>query len=394
MYSALLAAGAGVASAVQATCTTDIVITSPTPTIECDVVDANIRVDPAVNGDLVIEGPKQIKGDLIIANATSLISISSNSINSIQGTFSMINLELLSSLNLASLNSLSGLTLTKLPQLSSLSFSPSGITKANDILIQDTFLSNLDGLNIVEVDSFVVTNNRKLTKIDSGLTNITSLLAVNNNGPQMSITMSRLQSAAEIQLSNIQTFVVPVLGRVLDSLKFDQNPDLKIFTADNLTTIGESMTFINNKMLTNVSFPVLTRVGDFTIQNNTALEILNGYPKLETITGGAIVGGSFKEVELPQLKDVKGGMTVTSTTDIADFCQFFDDLKSHGAIQGSEKCTSNNAKANEGGEGGTTGHGSSGSGNSTSGSSAVGSSASQMALVLGLTVLAGIAQLL
>ena len=48
-------------------------------------------------------------------------------------------------------------------------------------------------------------------------------------------------------------------------------------------------------------------------------------------------------VELPALKDVRGAVHVTSTTDISDFCKQFDSFESSGVIQGVEKCTSNNS---------------------------------------------------
>ncbi|KAK5992384.1 Protein ecm33 [Cladobotryum mycophilum] len=390
LYSAILAAGAGVASAASATCTTDILITQATPTITCDVVNANIKVDEGVTGDLSIEGPKQLKGDLIISNATKLISISSTSINSIEGSFQLVNLELLSSVKMQSLKSLKTITLQKLPQLSALTFGTSGVTKASSIEVTDTFLSDLSGLNVNTVDTLQITNNHKLTMFNSDLVNITTLLSISSNGNNMQINMTELQTAAEIQLSNIKGFDVPNLSKVTKSLKFDLNPELTSFEAKNLSSIGDSVTFTNNTKLANISFPILTKVGDLTIQNNPALEAIDGFPELQTIYGGVILRGSFDTVKLPSLKDVKGGVTVSSTTNIDSFCSFFDDAKKHGAIQGSEKCTSNNTKANEGGDGGSTGHGSTG-GTKDSG---VSTTVFNMGFVLGLTVLAGVAQLL
>lgn len=103
LFSAVLAV-AGVASAAT-TCSEDIKITQPTPSINCDVVDANIQVDPAVSGSLSVEGPRQIKGDFIINNATQLVGITSSSINAIGGTLRLQGLQLLSSFNMQSLKS-------------------------------------------------------------------------------------------------------------------------------------------------------------------------------------------------------------------------------------------------------------------------------------------------
>lgn len=63
----------------------------------------------------------------------------------------------------------------------------------------------------------------------------------------------------------------------------------------------------------------------------------------------------MSRVELPKLDTVSGTVVVTSTTDIKEFCQFFDDLKDDGKIEGKEQCTWNNPEANEGGDKGESG---------------------------------------
>lgn len=275
------------------TCTKDITISEPTPIISCDVVDANINVDDSVSGDLSIEGPKQIKGDLIITNATKLISISSSSINSIGGTFQLQGLELLSSLRMQSLKSINKISFVKLPQLSELTFGTSGVSKASSVEVVDTFLGDLSGLNINTVDTLKIINNHKLTTYNSDLTSITTLLSIGSNGNAMKVNLTKLQSAGEIQISNVMAFDVPNLSKVTKSIKFDKNPELTSFTAKNLSTVADSVTFINNKKLGNVSFPLLTKIGDLTIQNNTALEEIDGFPELETISAGIILRGNF-----------------------------------------------------------------------------------------------------
>jgi hypothetical protein len=96
-------------------------------------------------------------------------------------------------------------------------------------------------------------------------------------------------------------------------------------------------------------------------------------------------GAIYDSVEIPKLNDIKGAVTVTSTTDISSFCSFFDNLKKTKAIQGKESCTSNNSNANSGGKGGT-----SGSGNSTD-SAALSLDVNHA--LLGFAAVAGFAQL-
>jgi hypothetical protein len=97
-------------------------------------------------------------------------------------------------------------------------------------------------------------------------------------------------------------------------------------------------------------------------------------------------------VELPKLDSVRGSVTVTSTTDIEAFCGFFDDAKSDGKIEGSEKCSWNNPEANSGGDKGEESDGSSSDENKDD-DSAAGSVGVSMA-VLSLAAVAGLVQLL
>ncbi|PHH80656.1 hypothetical protein CDD82_1584 [Ophiocordyceps australis] len=350
LFSAFLAIGTTLVSGAT-TCTNDIRISEPTPKIDCDVVNADIIVDENVSGNLVIDGPKQI-GGLKVSNCTKLIGIASSSINSIGGTLLLEGLQLLSKFDMQSLKSVNNLMFINLPQLSSFTFGTAGVTKCRVIQIQDTFLTELNGLNIASADKIDIANNAKLTMFNSEIVNITESLKVTNNGNNMQVNMSRLQFAGDIQFRQIKSFDAPALTEV-ESIKFNDSPELLTVSAKNLSTISASLTCINNMKLANLSFDNLETIkGDMTIQNNTALKSIEGFPKLSSV-GNILLRGNFEKVKLDELKDVKGSATATSTTDISDFCNFFDDSKSKGNIRGKESCTSNNKNANEdGGNGG------------------------------------------
>ncbi|KAG6040179.1 hypothetical protein E4U41_001363 [Claviceps citrina] len=384
LFSAVLAV-ATLASA-QSPCKEDIKISEATPIIKCDVVEGNIEVSQSVSGSLKIEGPKQIKGDLIINNATQLISIESSSINSIDGTLRLQGLQLLSSFKMQSLKSVDKLELINLNQLSGLTLGTSGVTKASSIRIQDTFISDLSGLNIVTADNITIANNARLNTFSSNIQNVTYTLSVVRNAGSMKVQLANLENAGELDFRSIQSFDAPVLeaaGRV----SFQESPELLSISANNLTSIKNSLTLNNNKKLSNISFTALKTIGgDMTILNNTALMKINKFPELKTI-GSVLLAGSFDTVEIPKLDDISGSVTVTSTTDISEFCGFFDGLKTKGLIRGKESCTSNNTKANEGGAGGTSG------GKKTDDDSAA-MNLGVSSIMLGLAVVAGLAHLM
>ena len=279
-----------------ATCTKSTTISEPTPTFNCDVVDAIVTVDEGVEGNLVINGPKQLKQDFIISNATKLLSLSSSTINAIGGKFQLQNLEFLNTLDMPALRTLNEIEFIKLNQLSKINFGSSGVTKVSSIRITDTFISDLSGLSIASVENFQINDNSKLTSYDSDLVNVTGQLIIGTNGNNFELNMPKLEYAAEIQISNVKSFSVPQLSEVSMSIKFDTNPELESFEAVNLTKVTNDVSFINNKKLANISMPVLETIGGgLTIQNNTALETIDGFPELDTVSGAINLLGDFSK---------------------------------------------------------------------------------------------------
>lgn len=392
-------AAAGLAAAQTKTCSKDITITEPTPSIDCDVVDADITVDSSVSGALSIEGPKQIKGDLILKNV-SITSLSSSSINAIGGTFELNGLEFLDTLTMDSLTDVGSISFVNLNRLNGLTFGSSGVTKVKTIEISDTFIDDLSGLNVATVENFKINNNKRMKTFNSDLVNITGTdgLQLQGNGVDMELELNQLETASELQFQDIKSIAVPALTTVTQSLNFIGNQNFESFSAPNLTEITGSLAFRENDKLTNVSFPELTKIGGgLDMRNNTELTNLTGFPVLETVEGGITLGGNFDEVKMPDLKDVKGSSNVTSTTDIKSFCEFFEEAKSKGDIQGQAKCTFNNKDALKGDtDGGQQANGSDSSGSSGSSDDkddAAGLLNVNMA-VLGLALVFGVAQLL
>lgn len=276
------------------TCTKDIEISEPTQVIDCDVVDADVTVLESAGGAIVIDGPEKIKGDLFVSNVTNLLSLTSNTISSIEGTLTIDNCESLGTIQFDSLRTLKELKLNRLTQLRSLVFGSEGVTKADVVSVTDTHLDSLSGLMLSTVNSIYINNNGRLTTFESDLVNITSELIIHSNGDDFEISMPLLESAAEIQIANTRSLSVPLLEKVSKSLKLDRNPEMDSFLAPNLTKVDGTVSFINNKALANVSLPELTEIGGgLTIINNTELIDIDGFPSLE-IVGSILLGGNFE----------------------------------------------------------------------------------------------------
>ena len=263
------------------------------------VVPTDLSDAPNGNGQtqLSIDTVEKIVGNFTINNAGLLSSLSFGSLKSITG-IQFGNLTVFSTFSMPQIESVSQLNLTALPALQQLSFGGTGITKASSVLITNTGLSTLQGLDqLSSVDSFNVNNNPALQNISLQVTNIKNALNIEaNDGFQSGLTTSfpMLESAMNMTFRNCSTVSLPALANVTQYLGFYGNT-MQSFAAPNLTTTG-GLVFVDNVELTNVSIPNLLSVnGSYQIANNTLLKKIDGFQKLSTITASLDFNGNFTE---------------------------------------------------------------------------------------------------
>lgn len=264
--------------------------------IPCTTIQGSVKISEDISGNIDINGPKTIKGDLIVTNATNLVGLSSSSLATIEGSFTMQGLTLLSDLRFTQLATVGSISWITLPALGSLVFGTAGVTKVNNIVISDTFLKSLDGLNVASVDELHINNNKNLVSYSNQLANATKTIEINSNGADLGITLPNLIWANEIIIADAAKVEMPSLEVVNSSIKFDKNTFTE-FIAPNLTQCSDGdVSFINNVELANLSLPLLTKTGGgLTIQNNTLLQKIDGLPKLEQIGGAVLLRGNFSE---------------------------------------------------------------------------------------------------
>ncbi|KAK8056879.1 hypothetical protein PG993_002106 [Apiospora rasikravindrae] len=313
----------------------------------CKSVKGSVTVTP---GDAELDFGKlsQIGGDLTCENNGVIISLKAGSLTSIGKEFRLQNATQLSNLAFTSLNSVGSLKFLSLNGLTALNFGSEGVKKADTVIISDTRLSSLEGINVETVKDLDINNNKFLTKFTSSIKSLSNLLNINANGLKLSVEMPNIEWLANATISNVTEYSSPSLATVNGSLRFDSN----FFESVSLLNLTEIQTgdlsFVGNSAVKNISFPQLTKVGGgFTIANNTELEKLTSFPKLEMIGGAVRLRGSFDDVKLPALDDVRGVFQITSTENIQSSCDEFKKLGNKVAGDGGNiDCTSNNENAN------------------------------------------------
>jgi len=296
-----------------------------------------------------------------VSLSLTVSTFSSTSLQKIGGNFKLENVTFLNSLQFSELKEAKSIEWVSLTRLDTLSLGP--LEKAENVRLSDTFLNTLDGLALTSVKSFKIDNNRRLTKYTSQLTSVEAELIIQANGLDLEVDLSKANWISNMEIANVTKFSVPALKVVNGSARFDSN-FFESFSAPNLThTETGDISFVGNAYLQNMTFPKLTEIaGGLLIANNTGLDRVTFFPKLQKVSGAVKLRGNFTEVDFPALVNVKGAFDVSSTADIKKSC---DKLKESaptsqggdGKIEGVFDCTANNDKANEDTDGSTSGSG-------------------------------------
>lgn len=315
---------------------------------ECQSIGHDVVLDVRAGPAIDLSGQlTEIEGSLIVKNNGIIQSFTSSSLKTIGGDFQLNNVTSLYSLVFPALKEVGTIDWTTLTALQEPTFGTPGITKAKSVLVADTGVMNLDGINVQALTDMNINNNRRLAKFSTSIKTLSNALYVNANALNMTMEMPNLEWIANMTIANVSTFSVPSLKAVNGSIRFDSNY-FTHFLAANLTEIHDGdLSFVSNPQLQNISIPLLKRVGGgVTIANNTDLTKIDGLDSLEDVGGAIKMRGSFDSIELPKLDNVVGTAEFVSTDDIQKSCDTLEKL-SGSVIQGTvTTCEGNNALAN------------------------------------------------
>jgi len=322
----------------------------------CTTVEGDVIVGEDVTS-FSLSNVRQIKGALRIVQATELLSIELGQLGTIGGDFELKGLTRLSSLNAPSLSKVGSIDWVTLPSLTAMNV---GVTEADNVIISDTNLLSLEGINLKRTGTFDINNNKFLKNIDVQIVNVTESLSITFNKPGVIANFPNLETAKNISFRDVGSVTLPSLKKVQNSIAFVNNSLPEVFLPNLTEVTAGSISWYSNKALTNISAPRLTKVGGtFQIANNTKLMDIDGFPKLAEVGGAVDLAGGFKNATLPSLEDVRGGFNF-QTTDENFVCDEFDGYHDDQVIKGDDYvCDSalEEALTKDGAEGGNGGSG-------------------------------------
>jgi len=258
----------------------------------CSKLDGTINIKKGVSQILFPTGLSSISGDLVIDGATGLTSFTAPGLKTISGSFKLNGLTVLSTLACPELVSVGDISWSTLPALQTLSFTKK-VSKANTVLITDTLLTSLEGINLVTAERFNINNNRYLRSVDVAIGNVTDVLIIEANGKGVNASFPNLKWANNITIRDAGDVYFPVLEEVRSSAAFVNNTFTTVEFPE-LTEVGESLAFVSCSRLTTIKANSLEEVGGtFQLANNTKLAVIDGFEKLAVVGGAVDLSGVF-----------------------------------------------------------------------------------------------------
>lgn len=238
-----------------------------------------------------------IQGDFNVKGAAGLVSISAASLRTISGGFNLQGLIILQTLSCPQLTKVGTINWVTLPALRALEFTAE-VTECAEVLITDTQLGSLDGINLQTCNIFNINNNKQLKTVNVALGNVTNALSVEFNSKNVDVSFPNLVWARNITVRDAGTASFPELSFVNQTIAFINNT-FESVSFPKLTQVGQSFTFNSNSKLTNITAEGLETIGGtFQLANNTKLVVIDGFNSLTTVEGSIDFSGSFTKYVL------------------------------------------------------------------------------------------------
>lgn len=316
LASAQSSATTSASSSQQSGCSQDIKVQSQSDLDKiagCKKLDGSIEITGEA-GVLSIDGIEEITGSLKANNLSTLNSLTAPKLTSVGKDLDLQVLNGLSTLSFPALQAVGNLKWITLPNLDVMQLNQ-GVNNATSVVISDTSIKELMGINVVDVGEVNINNNRYLKQIALGLQHVTESLQISDNAPGLEAQFDSLQWAANISFRGVSKADMPNLTYVNNSIGYVNNT-IKNISLPQLTKVGGGIFFVSNSELTDLKVPELEEIGGgLQVANNTKLRKVDGFPKVKSVAGAIEMLGNFSEATpSPSSTRSRAVLTLSPTT--------------------------------------------------------------------------------
>jgi hypothetical protein len=240
-----------------------------------------------------------IDGDFTYEGDNTVQTIMLNSLKNVTGDLTLSNLSALSTSGLSALKTVGGALTFEGLGLSDLGLT-AGLEDVGMVSIINTGIQSLNGIaNVSSITGLTISDNVNLGEIELDVSEI-GMISIGAgqqaNGGQTA-SFPKLENAKSVVIRNSSSVNLGMLTNVTNDLRLIGNT-MESFAAKNLTSVG-ALVINSNGKLNNISFPLLEEVrsknATLQIANNTKLDTMGPFPKLEVVTGDVYLYGNFSK---------------------------------------------------------------------------------------------------
>ena len=263
------------------------------------VVTGNLLLPADIPVEIDLGNVTTIDGSLVIENTGLLQKITGSQLALVGGNLTLGNVTALSNLSFPALSQVGAINLTGVSSLEFFNFGDPGIQKVSSVLVTNTELNSLAGLDFVNADTVNINNNPFLSDISlhTNIVNVEINIGANDvTGDGQTLSMPNLTSVSSMILYNVSQLSVPSLQSMDNFTIYGGGmEDLKCPQLSQIGKSGGGGFIIDDcSVLKSVQMPNLTQIGGLlSLTNNTNLTKLDGFPNLEDVGGNAVFSGNI-----------------------------------------------------------------------------------------------------
>lgn len=285
--------------------------------IGCAVLDGHLKIADYEDSEADLGQIQQVRGDFTVKNASSLIKINGDSLQSITGDMYLTGLTSIQTITLPQLSRAGSIEWDVLPLLSTVEVSEF-VDGLNKLIVSDTSLTSFQGFGTEELSVLKIHNNRYLEKVSLGVKKVANELSIAGNSDEMDISLKNLSHAQDVTIRDVNSIELDSLEEIASTAGFINNyfSSLKL---PKLRSVGGTLSISENTRLTQIELKNVQDIdGGLVIVKNPRVTKIDFLPKLMVVGGAVELVGQFDEASFPNLKLVKGSSIVKTTSNRFD----------------------------------------------------------------------------